>query len=176
MAICRSAILVACASSVMAASMTSGVAAITFTGILSRVPPPCCLSVIAFQTLSAAALLADVASRWRKTSGQSAKDSEAGSFSSTTTTAASGGVKARGIPESQGMGRGALGLGPGELVDVLEMVGRGRHRLSIVAPRLVVVLGLQGGVTQGAVELRVHLLPGARKAIVCQRGGLLPFG
>ena len=69
-AMLRSTVLLAWFSSEIAASMRSGVAAITFTGILSRAPS-FCLSEMARQTLSAASLLAGESSRWASTNSHS---------------------------------------------------------------------------------------------------------
>ena len=76
---------------------------------------------------------------------------------------------ARGIPEAHRIERRTLEQRHGELIDVLEIVGLGRHRLAIVAPRLVVVLGLQCRVAQRAVEHGAQLLPGAREDVVGER-------
>ena len=83
---------------------------------------------------------------------------------------------ARGIPEAQGIERRALELRHGELIDVLQIVGLRRHRFAIVAPRLVVVLGLQRRIAQRPVEHAAQLLLGAREDVVGERGGLAPLG
>ncbi len=83
---------------------------------------------------------------------------------------------ARGIPEAQRIERRTLELRHGELIDVLEIVGLGRHGLAIVAPRLVVVLGPQCRVAQRAVEHRAQLLLGAGEDVVGERGGFAPSG
>ena len=82
---------------------------------------------------------------------------------------------ARRIPEPQGIERRALELGDGELIDVLQVCPIGRNGFAQIAPRSVVVLGLQGEVAQGALELGEHTLLVAGKRLVLERRRLLPL-
>jgi len=67
----RSTALLAWFSSEIAASIRSGVAEMTFTGIFRR-EPSFCLSAIVCHTFSAATLLASESSRWESTNSHSA--------------------------------------------------------------------------------------------------------